>query len=158
MRTILIAIDNHAEAENAFEYAANNVIRKDSDKVVLLHVRTDPLRETLFVGQAVVLSPDVYENIRQAGEQNEKEIGAHYKTLVEKHGIKTYEIQSVLGDASYEIETAAKKINPDLVVVGSRGLGTVGRTFLGSTSDYLVHHLSVPVLVVKLNTVDEKRK
>lgn len=152
MRTILIAIDNSAESENAFSFAAANVIRKESDKVVLLHVRSDPLRDTLFVGYPVALPPSVYEQIRVAGEQSEKEIAARFKKLLEKEGVKSYEIESIIGDASVEIETAAKKIKPDMVVVGSRGLGAVGRTFLGSVSDYLVHHLSVPVLVVKHNT------
>ena len=37
----------------------------------------------------------------------------------------------------------------NMVVVGSRGLGAVRRTLLGSVSDYLVHHCHCPVLVVK---------
>nr|AYH91717.1 universal stress protein A-like protein protein [Pomacea canaliculata] len=36
-----------------------------------------------------------------------------------------------------------------LVVVGSRGLGAVRRTILGSVSDYVVHHSKCPVIVVK---------
>jgi len=39
--------------------------------------------------------------------------------------------------------------NPDLLVVGSRGLGTVRRAILGSVSDYCVHHSPSPVLVIK---------
>lgn len=35
-----------------------------------------------------------------------------------------------------------------LVVLGSRGLGAVRRTFLGSVSDYVVHHCHVPICVV----------
>ena len=36
----------------------------------------------------------------------------------------------------------------DLIVTGSRGLGTARRTILGSVSDYVVHHTSCPVCVV----------
>lgn len=35
------------------------------------------------------------------------------------------------------------------VVVGSRGLGKIRRTFLGSVSDYVLHHSLVPVIVCK---------
>ena len=35
-----------------------------------------------------------------------------------------------------------------LIVTGSRGMGTIRRTFLGSVSDYCVHHSLVPVAVV----------
>jgi nucleotide-binding universal stress UspA family protein len=37
----------------------------------------------------------------------------------------------------------------DLVVVGTRGLDALGRFFLGSVSDGIVHHTSCSVLVVK---------
>lgn len=36
----------------------------------------------------------------------------------------------------------------DMVVMGSRGLGTVRRTILGSVSDYVLHHAHCPVIVV----------
>ena len=43
----------------------------------------------------------------------------------------------------------AKEELPDLVILGSRGLGSVERLMLGSVSDYVVHHCVSPVLVVR---------
>ena len=48
----------------------------------------------------------------------------------------------------------SRRHSVDLVVVGSRGLGALRRSLLdlvglGSVSDYLVHHLQCPVLVVR---------
>lgn len=38
--------------------------------------------------------------------------------------------------------------NPaDMIVIGTRGVGTVRRTVLGSVSTYLIHHSPVPVVV-----------
>ena len=42
----------------------------------------------------------------------------------------------------------AKEHNADLVILGSRGLNKIRRTFLGSVSDYVLHHCNKPVLVV----------
>ena len=42
----------------------------------------------------------------------------------------------------------AKTENVDLIVTGTRGLGTARRTILGSVSDYVVHHTHCPVCVV----------
>lgn len=46
------------------------------------------------------------------------------------------------------LEIAAER-HADLIVAGSRGLGTVAGMLVGTVSGYLVHHASVPVLVVK---------
>ena len=34
------------------------------------------------------------------------------------------------------------------IVIGSRGLSAVRRTFVGSVSDYVLHHARVPVTIV----------
>ena len=36
-----------------------------------------------------------------------------------------------------------------VIVCGTRGLGTIRRTIMGSVSDYIVHHSHVPVLVCR---------
>jgi len=38
---------------------------------------------------------------------------------------------------------------PDMLIIGSRGLGSMDRMMLGSVSDYVVHHCTSPVLVVR---------
>ena len=55
----------------------------------------------------------------------------------------------VVGHPPTEIVEAASKTGVDLVVLGARGLGPLGRLVLGSVSDRVVHHAPCPVLVVK---------
>ncbi|KAK3103742.1 hypothetical protein FSP39_021522 [Pinctada imbricata] len=43
--------------------------------------------------------------------------------------------------------STADKEKASLIITGSRGLGKIRRTFLGSCSDYILHHASCPVLV-----------
>ncbi|MDU0825964.1 MAG: universal stress protein [Negativicoccus succinicivorans] len=47
------------------------------------------------------------------------------------------------------ILTVADELNADLIVIGSRGLGSVKGLVLGSASKYVLHHATRPVLVVK---------
>jgi nucleotide-binding universal stress UspA family protein len=42
----------------------------------------------------------------------------------------------------------AANMHADLIVIGNRGLGKLKRIFLGSVSDYILRHASVPVIVV----------
>jgi nucleotide-binding universal stress UspA family protein len=53
------------------------------------------------------------------------------------------------GRTSDEIIKLSEELGVGLLVVGSRGLGTVQRILMGSHSEEIVHHARVPVLVVR---------
>jgi nucleotide-binding universal stress UspA family protein len=61
----------------------------------------------------------------------------------------------VEGDPAREIVQLARRRGVDLLVVGSRGLGIIAGTLLGSVSRWIVQHSGVPVLVVKDAAVRE---
>lgn len=42
-----------------------------------------------------------------------------------------------------------QRLRPDLLVMGSRGMGAVKKFFVGSVADYLVKEAPCPVLVIK---------
>ena len=44
---------------------------------------------------------------------------------------------------------SANKEKVGMIVMGTRGLGTVRRTIMGSVSDYVVHHAHCPVVVCR---------
>ena len=43
----------------------------------------------------------------------------------------------------------AKKEGATYIVMGTRGLGKIRRTIMGSVSDYVVHHAGCPVMVCR---------
>ncbi|KAG8376859.1 hypothetical protein BUALT_Bualt09G0107700 [Buddleja alternifolia] len=82
----------------------------------------------------------------------------HHEELQESDTITLVHVQPVFqpfiypagpGDAKDMICQAAEQLHVDLVVLGSRGLGAIKRALLGSVSNYCVHHVPCPVLVVK---------
>ena len=50
----------------------------------------------------------------------------------------------------YVVDVAKKK-KASLVVMGTRGMGTLRRTILGGVSDYVLHHSQCPVMIYRLD-------
>jgi len=55
----------------------------------------------------------------------------------------------VFGEPGEEIVAAARRLNADLIVMGSRGLKGISRMVLGSVASHVLHHAPCPTLVVK---------
>ncbi|MHA7646605.1 universal stress protein [Nitrosopumilus sp. S4] len=70
------------------------------------------------------------------------------KLIAAKKGILFYDSVSYGDDEKRIVEIAEKK-NFDLIVIGSRGMGSAKEIFLGSTSKYVLHKSKKPVLIVK---------
>ena len=70
------------------------------------------------------------------------------KLKAAKKGILFFDRVSY-GDDGERIVDIAEKKNFDLIVIGSRGMGSAKEIFLGSTSNYVLHKSKKPVLIVK---------
>ena len=51
--------------------------------------------------------------------------------------------------ADEEVIDLAEEIEADMIIVGSRGEGTIRRALMGSDAESIVRHAAVPVLVVR---------
>jgi nucleotide-binding universal stress UspA family protein len=66
-----------------------------------------------------------------------------------------YETELLEGSPAKAVLELARSRNVDLIVVGSRGLGVVKGSLLGSVSSAIVHHADRPVLVARPLAVEE---
>ena len=53
------------------------------------------------------------------------------------------------GNSGKKIIDFVEKYNFDMIVMGSRGMGSAKGVFLGSTSNHVLHKSKIPVLIVK---------
>jgi len=67
----------------------------------------------------------------------------------EEAGGRVADAHLVEGRTADEILHLAGEIGAGLIVIGSRGLGTIGRIALGSVSEGIVHNADCPVLVLR---------
>jgi len=96
---------------------------------------------------------------RQLGTPDQESYGAHViavgenvlaqaKAQLADAGVDVI-LELLEGPAADAILRVAETRQCDLIVVGSRGLGSFEGLLLGSVSDRVMHHARVPVLVVK---------
>ncbi|KAL8602877.1 hypothetical protein ACOMHN_050149 [Nucella lapillus] len=97
-----------------------------------------------------ILCPSKVQDLINEGEIKIKSIENKFEARMNKNGIKGQFIrldnQEKPGMA---ICQCAEDQGVTYVVTGTRGLGKLRRTIMGSVSDYVIHHAHVPVLVVR---------
>lgn len=59
-----------------------------------------------------------------------------------------YEIILKIGDASQQICQQARELAVRYIIIGSRGLGAVKGTMLGSVSHSVVHQTQIPIMII----------
>lgn len=62
------------------------------------------------------------------------------------------EVVRLEGQPETSILAKTEEVQAAMIVMGSRGLGTIRRTILGSVSEYVLHHSHVPVMICKIKS------
>ena len=62
-----------------------------------------------------------------------------------------------VGEVAKEVVGLAEELEIDLIVVGTRGRGVIGRALMGSVSDSVVRHARCPVVVARSQETDDNR-
>ena len=138
MGTIVVGTDG-SKASNAAVAEAIDLARRLDAKLIVAAVRPpvpDYLGEPLYQER---LSEDLARARRALDEA---------RRLVEQAGVEA-EYELLEGDPAKEVAKLAEKRDADLVVVGTRGIGAVAGSLLGSVSAGVVRRSHRPVVVVR---------
>ncbi|XP_022296329.1 universal stress protein in QAH/OAS sulfhydrylase 3'region-like [Crassostrea virginica] len=149
-KTVVIAIDGSEYAKKAFDWYKTN-IHKDTDKVVLVHAveMHEILNSQQWYATPYSFDKDTLFAILEKEKEKVTAKLEEFAQLLREAKINGT-VKSVHSASPGEgICKVAKEVNADLVITGTRGLGSVRRTLLGSVSDYILHHAHVPVIVCR---------
>lgn len=107
-----------------------------------------------LVREARVSLVHVLQGPAQIGDERRKPQAGVEKMLTDAAtvlGVGRYPIERLVvdGDPGRQIVSIASSRNVDLVVLGARGLRTLGRLLLGSVSETVLHHAGRPVVIVR---------
>jgi nucleotide-binding universal stress UspA family protein len=142
-RSVLVADDMLEVSEHALEEAVN-IAKLMRAKLTLVSV-------VPMVSPSFGIPVPVGESFSALLDAMKKRLDAQRERLLTA-GLSDVETALLEGDPVDRVVEYAQKHQPDLIVVGSRGLSVTGRFLLGSVSDGILHHVHCSVLVVKAPT------
>ncbi|CAI5952565.1 unnamed protein product [Closterium sp. NIES-64] len=153
-RKFLVAVDDSEVSAYAFTWAITNLFRPADSALVLTakNYAPDmplPTADIAAGGEyAVPLVAPVSPEEQLAVEERARALVDKYMRQCEQAKVVS-EGEVVQGDPGPHIVSEAARVAADALVLGSHGRGILGRTFLGSISDYVRHHSTVPVVIVR---------
>lgn len=140
-QNILVPLDGSPFAESAIPLASRLARSARARLHLVLAHRQVPV--LVGAGEMMALPGDLNEELR---EQEVGYLSATAERLVHS-GLGMVEYHEADGLAGPELCEEAGRLYADLIVMATHGRGGMQRFWLGSVADYLIRHLSIPVLV-----------
>ena len=138
IKKILVTFDGSKHSEKGLDIAIS-LVKESKRSIVGLFVKphsVDSIRYgDVFSGHQDEIVRKTFQTLREKCEENDVKFSTEIRT----------------GDVKTTIEkmTNDDHMNIDMVIIGSRGRGSVKGTLLGSVSKYVLDKSKIPVLIVK---------
>ncbi|XP_021350953.1 uncharacterized protein LOC110448827 isoform X2 [Mizuhopecten yessoensis] len=138
---VVLAVDTSEHSEWAFDWYSAN-FHKPGNKVLLLHCPENYINAT-------TMSPGRVVELQREVEGKSCDLKHKFIEKANRLGIEAeFKVESA-EKPGHAIVEAATKHEAAFIVTGTRGMGKIRRTILGSVSDFVVHHAPCPVLVCR---------
>ncbi len=146
---ILVAIDDSESSHTIFDRALT-VAKVDRSELMLIHVLT--LLDDFYPGDTFIGIPASAMRIYAERLENREQAGIAKLRSLEVEATAagvTTEFTQKIGDPGKMICEVSKDWNANLIVIGRRGLSGLSELFMGSTSNYVLHHALCDVLTIQ---------
>jgi nucleotide-binding universal stress UspA family protein len=141
IKHILFPTDGSDNSNKALQYV-KEIALKFGAKVTVVTVYESPLLSGIEIvpytfSELEKSIREIAEDILEKTHKEVNEAGISCNTRLEQ------------GDPGKVIVELLENNEYDLVIMGSRGLGTVKSFLLGSVSNYVLHHTNCPIMIVR---------
>jgi nucleotide-binding universal stress UspA family protein len=140
MTTFLVPTDFSANASVALQFAVH-MAKEQQAKLLLLHVFNSPDGSALAPHQ---IMGDERRWLQEDCDKRLREMGVGLQQM----GFFNYEYLAVEGATVRCILEVASEKNAQLIVMGTRGAGSIGASFFGSNASHLIEKAKCPVLAI----------
>lgn len=142
-KTILVAVDGSSGAELAL-YKAIHIAKRNQAMLRIAHVI-----DTRAVHNIAAFDASVYETL----EQEAKNLLAHYKTQAQQEGVQDVQTLIEFGNPKTLLaQDIPRQTGADLMLLGATGLNAFERLLIGSSSEYILRHAAIDLLIVRDQT------
>ena len=137
-RNILLAVDGSVHSDLAADYAAGLATAFKAD-LFIVHA---------YPHTSDLLGYDDFEKLVARRKSSGQTILDNVRARLAKSGLTVHE-DLVEGPEAEAIMAAAASRQADLVVMGTRGLGTIEGMLFGSVSRKVSQHVACPVMLIR---------
>jgi nucleotide-binding universal stress UspA family protein len=141
---ILVPFDGSAGAEQALKRACELAKLTGGEILILTVYRHQAMLEA-SLSMVRVQDPGSLDDVLR---NHAREVAEHAKKLAAEAGVERVRAFVKVGQPARTIVGFAREKGADLIVIGSRGLGSMERYLLGSVSHKVTGLAECPVLVV----------
>lgn len=139
-KTILVAVDGSTGAELAL-HKAIHVAKRNQAKLVIAHVI-----DTRALHNVTAFDASIYETL----ENEAKTLLASYRDAALEAGLEDVRIVIELGNPKNLLaQDIPKETGADLMLLGATGLNAFERLLIGSSSEYILRHATIDLLIVR---------
>jgi nucleotide-binding universal stress UspA family protein len=150
-KKILAAVDRSPLGEIVFEQALETAVQNGSELKLCHCIPFNSIGmsdySNLYGEELINFSQIMQQELDQEIKEVHQWLGAYSQKAIAE-GVAT-EWEWKLGDAGSWICDLASSWSADLIVIGRRGRQGLTEMFLGSVSNYVIHHAPCSVLVVQ---------
>ncbi|PAA82536.1 hypothetical protein BOX15_Mlig018356g1 [Macrostomum lignano] len=151
LRLVLIPVDRSRNSERALAWYAGNLAQR-RDQVLFVNV-SEPPEVSSATQTGLAGAQDVYQRAIGSAIEKGRELAEQVRRRWMEFGMhRAFKeprfLERLSKDPGPAICQVAKDEGVNLIVIGSRGMSRLKRTFLGSVSEYVLHHAKVPIAIV----------
>ncbi|KAL0540831.1 hypothetical protein IC582_020846 [Cucumis melo] len=136
-------------SKRAFEWTLQKIVRSNTSgfKFLFLHVLV-PDEDGFDEVDSIFASPDDFKELKKRDNARGLHLLEYFVNRCHEIGVAC-EAWLKKGDPTEVICLEVKRVLPDFLVVGSRGLGPFKKVFVGTVSEFCAKHAECPVITIK---------
>ncbi|HFU4025231.1 TPA: universal stress protein [Streptococcus suis] len=139
-KTILVAVDGSIGAELAL-HKAIHVAKRNQARLIIAHVI-----DTRALHNVAAFDASIYETL----EKEAQSLLATYKEQAIEAGLSDVRVVIEMGNPKTLLaQDIPKETGADLMMLGATGLNAFERLLIGSSSEYILRHASIDLLIVR---------